>query len=207
MKFYFIILLFSIISINANAQFVINSNETVQIDSSSQEEREALCYYKNYPNLYFNNPDFNTTKKYKFTAYLTDGRVINFKSQINFSENKHFIIYKSEKIYPENTIKIVAHFVERDYDFTGIPNDSCWLFLTNDDIHDPIYTYSFLPEDKRKFITFAKLKDDNNPPILLNKESIMDMVKVDKTAFILASKGQLINALKQYNVRYFLTYK
>ena len=95
MKFYFTILLFLFLSINANAQFVINSNETVQIDSSSQEEREALCYYKNYPNLYFNNPDFNTTKKYKFTVYLTDGRKVDLNSQINFSENKHFIINKA----------------------------------------------------------------------------------------------------------------
>jgi hypothetical protein len=187
---------------NSFAQFEIKSFETVHEDSTSQQEREALYFYKNYPSHYFNNDGFNTTKKYAITLFLKDGRVIDTHSQINFSEPKHFLLSDSLKIFPENTEKIIVHFENRDYDFIGIPGDSCWLFRINDNT-DQIWLYSFLPEDKRRFIVFAKAKESALQPALISKEFVSDMAKSsDKTVSELIQKGRLIEAIKQYNIRY-----
>lgn len=160
---------------NCLAQFQINSFETIQEDSTSQLDREALYFYKNYPGQYFNSDDFNTTKKYRITIYLKDNSIIDAHSQIYFSENKHFIISNSQKIYPENTTQIVVHFENRGYDFIGIPGDSCWFFRTNDSDNDPIWLYSFLPEDKRRFIVFAKEQGSSSNPILITKNAIKEL--------------------------------
>lgn len=204
-KYFAFILIYAFLFLLANnsfAQFEVKSSEIIQEDSTSQTEREALYLYKNYPSYYFNYDGFNTTKKYAITVLLNDGRIIDTHSQINFSESKHFIMSDSLKLYPENTEKIVVHFENRDYDFIGIPCDSCWLFRIND-YTDQIWLYSFLPEDKRRFIVFAKTKESASPPVLISKEFVSDMVKSsDKTVSELIQKGRLIEAIKQYYIRY-----
>ena len=186
------------------SQFEINTFETIHLDSTSQEERIALFYYKNYPYNYFNNTSLNTTKKYNFSIILINGDTIKVKSQIHFSEDKHYILNGSNKIYPENTKEIVAHFDE--YDFIGIPNNFCWLFRNNDD-NDPIFTYSFLPKDNNRYILFAKLQNNNLLPVIITTENIINLVKDDKIALEYALKNKPILAIKQYNLRHYPFYK
>ena len=202
---FYCILLSAILSINSVfAQFEINSFETTQIDSTTQEERDAMFFYKNYPDKFFNNNSINTTKKYNFTVILLNGNTVDVKSQIFLNEDNHYILNGLDKIYPKNTEQIIAHF--DDYDFIGVPNDFCWLFRTNDD-NDPVYTYSILPKNSSKSVLFIKSRTINTAPVFLSQENVIDVIKNDKIALEYALKNRLIYAIKQYNIRNYSTLK
>lgn len=185
------------------AQFAISNDQTSYIDSTSQQDI-ALFAYKNFPSLYFNSDEQNDTKHYKFTAILNDGSKVNFTSQINFSEDKQFVTTDiksgSRKIYPTDTKFLIAHF--DDYDFTGIPNDSCWLFRTNEDDYDKIYLYSFLPEDNNRFIAYIKPRKDRDF-LVFTKENVAEVLKSDNESQSYAEKGKLFAAVKLYNTKFY----
>lgn len=158
--------------------------------------------YHYIPTFYFRNSDFTPKKKYDFKVILQNDSVIQTHSAIHFSENKHFInVYSGRKvirkIYVKDTKSITAEF--EDYDFVGLPNDSCWLFRAND---DSILTYSMMPEDDPMYFTFFSIRGIPHSVRPITSDYLLPFVKDDKDLLKLVNKDKLTKAIQLFNEKY-----
>ncbi len=203
-------ILFLFLAINvyaAQAQFVAIPH-TMTINTPVGNFPITTYTYMNFP-MYFGST--YKTNEYHFKVTLQNDSTFEITSKIYLSEKKQFVAQTGKakfmqdapilrKFYPYETKEIEAHFDE--YDFVGIPNDSCWLFRTNE---DSIYTYSMLPEDKDYFITFFRRRGNTNPILPVTQDNVTELVKSDDDLKKLADKGKagkLIKAIKEFNKKY-----
>ncbi len=156
---------------------------------------------------YFNNQGAYSPRIYHLKVTLLNDSIIKLKSRIIFSESKHYLVLSenrngektTRKIYPNDTKEIEAEF--DDYGFVGIPNDSCWLFRTNDDL---VFTFAMIPEDFESYTTYFK-KRVNNPILPVTKENVLDLVKEDeelKAEVEKDKKVKLYKIIKEFNKKY-----
>lgn len=136
--------------------------------------------------------------KYYYTVVLLNDSSIDIYTRINISDSVNTVEYgkKQNKIVftPKET-KELYRYDKVGNKITGIPNDSCWLFLIS---AGKINTYSITSEVDNESTDFIQ-KGENGNFYTLTKEHLLDMVKDNEEALEKAKKGKLLKAISIYN--------
>ncbi|MFM8913952.1 MAG: hypothetical protein ACKOE6_13720, partial [Flammeovirgaceae bacterium] len=141
--------------------------------------------------------------KYPFTIVFNTEKdsTLLVKAKIDASEKNHVIRIKVNKqkvvIKPTDTREIyrIAGNGEK---ITGIPTDSCWLFLA---VKGKINAYSYLAEKGLGSwgSIIAVQKGEGQPILPLNKDNLEEMVADNAEALKFAKKKKLEKAITIYN--------
>jgi hypothetical protein len=148
-----------------------------------------------YTPMYYNYQNGN--RKHDFTIVLLNDSVVQAKTKINIGDSIHTLEWGKKEnktiIRPSETKEIYR--MDDGKKITGIPADSCWLFLVDD---GKIKTYSITSETDYPLIQYMQ-KNETGPIMLLTKENMLEMVKDNEKASKLAEKGKLLKAISVYN--------
>jgi hypothetical protein len=156
--------------------------------------------YKGYG--YLNN------QKYKFKVLLKDSTVKEVKSKIYMDTmlHKSYLTYedktikgskkeREQRIYSNQTICITRD--EYGNDFTGMANDSCWLFKV---IEGKINAYSPLSEKYEIDSFYLRAYQLGNGPVLkLDSASLAPIITKSPAALKAFQKKDYLKAINKYN--------
>jgi hypothetical protein len=163
--------------------------------SMSTPGGNVTMYQHVYMPTHYNN---SSPTKWKFQVTLKNDSVINLKSKMLAKNKKMYVELKTGKfrrnIYPDETKQVVGAN-ENGVKLTGMPTDSCWLFLF---IKDPISCYSSVPS-VAVYNTIA-IQKGSGEIVSLNKENLKAMIDIDdKKVQRLIEKDNLHDAILRYN--------
>lgn len=184
--------LFVLMLLNVQAQFV-----PVPQTFNTPMGPIHTTHYVYMPQHYYNG---SYNPKYKFKALLNNDSLVSFKSRISVEKKKMYVEYKVKKewikIFPSDT-KNLTGLNDLDIEMTGIPVDSCWLFLSK---AGPIKCYSSVPSMEMSS-AIAIQKGNEGEIISLTKEHLRDMISdvTDEKLSKWLEKGQLVKVIERYN--------
>jgi len=152
--------------------------------------------YVRMPNYYNPNAKVKSSDiDYKIT-FKNDSSV-RVLSMIETKNKIHCIRYKrnGEKkvIYPSDTKNVSCTGLD-GVRYSGIPTDTCWLFLSR---VGKITLYNYLPGKDYK--STAALQADSGPIVRFCKENVKSMVQQDPEAMKFVEKDQLFKAIQKFN--------
>ena len=180
-------------TIKSNGQFV-----TVPTKISTPYGKVTIPTRQYAPWMHFNNGSAFSNPKYKFYIVLLNDSLVEAKARINIDDSINTLEWgKKEKkvvIKPTETKEIyrIDNFGKK---ISGIPHDSCWLFLVDT---GRIRTYSVTSDIDYPLIGYIQ-KGKDEPILPLTKDNLLVMVAGNEKASRLAEKENLKRAINVYN--------
>jgi hypothetical protein len=147
---------------------------------------------------FYNWNNGKVSNKYDYTIVLLNDSLKEVYARINISDSVNTIeVGKKENkiVFKPKDTKEVYRFDPDGNKITGIPNDSCWVFLIS---IGKINTYSITSEMDKESTDFIQ-KGEKGILYSLTKENVLEMVKDNEEALDKAKKGKLLKAISIYN--------
>lgn len=150
------------------------------------------------PWLHYNNNATFSNQKYKFYILFLNDSLVEAKARINIDDSINTLEWgKKEKkvvIKPTETKEIyrIDNFGKK---ISGIPHDSCWLFLVDT---GRIRTYSVTSDIDFPLIGYIQ-KGKDEPILPLTKENLLPLVADNEKTKKLVEKEKLLKAINVYN--------
>jgi hypothetical protein len=149
--------------------------------------------------MYYGNAGV-TSVRYKFTIVLKNDSTITAYTKINTTDKTHTVKVKAKKeskiILPADT-KEIYRINASGKKFSGMPTDSCWLFLS---AKGKINTYSYLAEYGTLY-AIAIQEGEDGPIQPLTKDNLMAMVGDDPRIKKMIEIGKYGKAIETYNAK------
>jgi len=148
--------------------------------------------------MYHNYSNRPTNKKHVFTIVLLNDSTLEAKAKINISDSVHSLKWgkkENERIIMPSDTKEIYRIADDGRKITGLPRDSCWIFLVEE---GRIRKYSITSETDYPTVAFIQ-KEGIGSIVSLTKENLLGMVGDNERAVSLAKKGKLLKAIDLYN--------
>jgi hypothetical protein len=139
----------------------------------------------------------SSNRKHIFTVVFLNDSSVEVKTKINLNDSIHTLSWGKKgnetTVKPTDTKEIYR--MENGEIISGIPHDSCWLFVAKT---GKIITYSITSELDMPLIKYMQSRADG-PILLITKENVLELVKENEKAVRIAENGNLIRAIRVYN--------
>ena len=139
------------------------------------------------------------SKKHEFTVTLNNDSVIYMRGKIDVLDSVHSLVIKNGKskrvIRPQDTKAIHRYLLVDGHKITGVPTDSCWLFMVED---GRIKMYAKLPFDGAKAVVAIQRGEKGNI-VPLTRENLIAITGEDPRLMPFIQNKEYVKAIWKYN--------
>lgn len=177
-----------------------------QQQMSMQQQMNYRWYFDSNSNMVFNS-------KYTFMLIMKDNSQLEVDSKIytDTATHKSYVIYidkkfkrsdpnRDRKIYADQTLKISRTGITEEqttYTVTGMPTDSCWLFLVGS---GKINVYSHLSQTVDLNNLYLRAFQVGSGPVQkIDSASLFSVIKDNPKAVKAFNKKDYYTAIEKYN--------